>query len=562
MYRSFHAALAKPHGDATLRAGFVAACIFIAGAVNTASAAQALTQLDVPVVLRGDVLLKTASDVTDAIARAYGPLSWSANSSGAAAQLRPDLTIDGKLRIEGDTLSDAHLAPFLQLVSEVRGPLVITDTTQVRTLDSLSRLSKAPYIHLRRNAALFSACGLAGLDPSNPPQMITVFGSDSTVELPTLPTAVGTRIGVSTGCNGRSSTSPGESRKPEALPSSAAVDVVAPVVRRRRAQHEAESCFVDVVTDSTSAGGAEGENVIYINFYGSGRKIPKPSSVAVADTVEADTAVAPASKVDLAAAALKGCKQQSAGDDCTELTQTLKEAQAQEAADASKALKDYESACKTDTANCDPAREKALKGAVDVAQEKAQEAAEAETLPPSDGASVDGSLPPSDGASVDGSGGTASEGADEDDGEAAVEQAAKKKAVEDATEALDACEADKTKCDSDKEKELQKVLKSAQENLDNDKLAGKTDTEKAAEDKAAKEANEKELADASKALKDYEAACKTDTTKCDSDKENELKGAVDVAQEKVDKDAPSSGTCVLSSGIVTAAVAAAAMWAL
>jgi ABC-type Na+ efflux pump permease subunit len=146
-----------------------------------------------------------------------------------------------------------------------------------------------------------------------------------------------------------------------------------------------------------------------------------------------------------------------------------------------------------------------------------------------------------------------------DEGGVAVEQATNKNALENANRALEenqaACKGDKTKCDSDKEKELQKALKIAQENVAAGKLAGKTDAEKSAEKKEVereeaekkKKANKKAQADATKALKDYEALCKTNTTKCDSDKEKELKDAVDVAQETVEADTEAEDTEAPSS---------------
>lgn len=103
-----------------------------------------------------DVHLRTVLGVSEAISRAYKALPPRDNSTDAA-QLHPKLIIHGILRIDGDELNDGDLKRYLEMVWQTRG-LVITDTTQIRTLGALSQLFK-----VSTAAKLYDHSLLAGL---------------------------------------------------------------------------------------------------------------------------------------------------------------------------------------------------------------------------------------------------------------------------------------------------------------------------------------------------------------------------------------------------------------
>ena len=114
------ALLVGPCGGATLRALSAVFCT-IAWLVTVTQSASANYHV---VELFEDVYLRTLPDVSKVIARAYKPLPPRANST-AAAQLRPKLIIHGLIRIEGDELTDGDVTGFLEMVWQIRGPLVI-----------------------------------------------------------------------------------------------------------------------------------------------------------------------------------------------------------------------------------------------------------------------------------------------------------------------------------------------------------------------------------------------------------------------------------------------------
>jgi hypothetical protein len=103
-----------------------------------------------------DVHLRTVLGVSEAISRAYKALPPRDNSTDAA-QLHPKVIIHGILRIDGDELNDGDLKRYLEMVWQTRG-LVITDTTQIRTLGALSQLFK-----VGTAAKLYGHSLLAGL---------------------------------------------------------------------------------------------------------------------------------------------------------------------------------------------------------------------------------------------------------------------------------------------------------------------------------------------------------------------------------------------------------------
>ena len=132
------ALLVRPCGGATLR---TLSAVFCTAWLAIASSSATTTTSYHVVELFGDVLLRTVPDVVEVIARAYKPLPPRANST-AAAQLRPKLIIHGLIRIEGNDLTDGDVNGFLEMVWQIHGPLVITDTNQIRNLNALSQLVK------------------------------------------------------------------------------------------------------------------------------------------------------------------------------------------------------------------------------------------------------------------------------------------------------------------------------------------------------------------------------------------------------------------------------------
>ena len=123
------------------------------------------------VTIDGDVVLRTEADLDDALARARRAVEQAGaplgqrNSSTAdpAAHARPvdqpPVVINGALSIVGPELADHHLERFLPMVAEVRGPVVVSDTQQVRRLDSFSRLVKVR--HTPPAAAAGACCSFS-----------------------------------------------------------------------------------------------------------------------------------------------------------------------------------------------------------------------------------------------------------------------------------------------------------------------------------------------------------------------------------------------------------------
>ena len=116
----------------------------------SASGSSAPLALPAPATIDGDVVLRTEADLDDALARARRALEQTAAPPGQSNRSTdpvdfnppPAVIINGALSIEGSELADHHLERFLPMVAEVRGPVVVSDTEQVRHLDSLSQLTK------------------------------------------------------------------------------------------------------------------------------------------------------------------------------------------------------------------------------------------------------------------------------------------------------------------------------------------------------------------------------------------------------------------------------------
>ena len=117
------------------------------------------------VTIDGDVVLRTESDVNDALAHVQRALGQTAalgqsNNTTQPKPNQPPVIINGVLSIKGPEIADHHLERFLPMVLEVRGPVVVSDTQLVHHLDSFSQLTKVRYATAEATCCLCHGCAL------------------------------------------------------------------------------------------------------------------------------------------------------------------------------------------------------------------------------------------------------------------------------------------------------------------------------------------------------------------------------------------------------------------
>ena len=143
-------------------------------------------------VIPGNIVLTNKADVSAALQKSCDPFQTHAigkqptTNSTSTLSCNNHFAIGGNLKIAGSILTDADVAPFFNRLNGVYKSMIVTETTKITSLASLTQLNFVGLaVKLRRNKALRSACGLAGLTGSCAASLrIDVYGNTNAVYFP------------------------------------------------------------------------------------------------------------------------------------------------------------------------------------------------------------------------------------------------------------------------------------------------------------------------------------------------------------------------------------------